>query len=522
MKTQSIYKTTCLSKTEMLLPVFENGRSFFSIYNPEREIDFFCDNEIFSKSGFFVIGGLGNAQHIKKLSEKYRDAFILVVETNQESVNFLKNSFPEIGKIFAENKSTALCTIENLSSSLQNYYIPAIHNDFCFAGITTWLSYNAELQETIKSIISGTLKNISSDYATQAKFGKLWHNNIFSNLKTISKNGVINCCIPKTDNTKEAAVIGAGPSLDKTIDLLKRNREKYYIISTDTAFPILVKNGIVPEITVTIDGQNTSYRHFSGLSLNKTILAFCLSASPAVIKYAYEQNAGLFPFCDNHPLEHFVKNFTNAGDAFLPIIDCGAGTVLHAAASLAEKTGFKNISVFGADFGYSNGKAYANGSYFDSVFSEKADRLHPIETKFSELYYRLPLIKNGNSISTDLLLGYRQAFYAFLETLKAKGKSLKMVQPETAYVGGHSCVPEEQTAASMQNKEPAQNEVSSLQIKFSFSAFCDYFIEKLQKKDKKIDISLLPYLSWAKEKNKNADNIYEEAAEKAARVRGNP
>ena len=116
MKTQSIYKTTCLSNTEMLLPVFENGRSFFSIYNPEREIDFFCDNEIFSKSGFFVIGGLGNAQHIKKLSEKYRDAFILVVETNQESVSFLKKTFPEIEKIFAENKSTALCTIENLSS----------------------------------------------------------------------------------------------------------------------------------------------------------------------------------------------------------------------------------------------------------------------------------------------------------------------------------------------------------------------------------------------------------------------
>ena len=506
----------------MLLPVFENGRSFFSIYNPEREIDFFCDNEIFSKSGFFVIGGLGNARHIKKLSEKYKDAFILAVETNHESINFLKKNFPEIESLLSENKNISICTIENLSSALKNCYIPAIHNDFCFAGVTTWLSYNDALKDRIKEIISGTLKSISSDYATQAKFGKLWHNNVFSNLKTISKNGSIKISIPKADNTKEAAIIGAGPSLDKTIDLLKRNREKYYIISTDTAFPILVKNGLVPEVTVTIDGQNTSCHHFAGLSLKDTILAFCLSACPAVVKYAYEQNARLFPFCDNHPLEHLVKNYTYTGDAFLPVIDCGAGTVLHAAASLAEKTGFKNISVFGADFGYSYGKAYAKGSYFDAVFSEKADRLHPAETKYSELYYRLPLIKNESSISTELLLGYRQAFYAYVEALKAKGICVKIVQPEPAYDEGQTDGLAAKTEGSPQHEATEQNEAVYQQINFSFSAFCDIFIEKMHKNDKKIDISLLPYLSWAKEKNKNADNIYEEAASKAARVRGNP
>ena len=561
----------------MLLPVFENGRSFFSIYNPEREIDFFCDNEIFSKSGFFLIGGLGNAKHIKKLSEKYKNAFILAVETNHESINFLKTNFPEIEKLLSGNKNISVCTIEELSSAIKNCYIPAVHNDFCFAGITNWLTYNDGLKERIKEIISASLKSISSDYATQAKFGKLWHNNIFSNLKTISKNGVINCCIPKADNKKEAAVIGAGPTLDKTIDILKRNREKYFIFATDTAFPILVKNGLVPEVTVTIDGQNTSYHHFEGLSLKKTILAFCLSASPSVVKYAYEQNAVLFPFCDNHPLEHLVKNYTNAGAAFLPVIDCGAGTVLHAAASLAEKTGFKNISVFGADFGYSYGKAYAKGSYFDAVFSEKADRLHPVETKFSDLYYRLPLIKNGSCISTELLLGYRQAFYSYVEALRAKGICVKIVQPEPAcgesQQSGKAAVCEEplgeppaqteaayvhegalqteeapqneepaqtekafvhegalQTEAAPQNEEPGQTEATLKNEKsaqteaanFSFSAFCDYFIEKLQKNDKNIDISMLPYAAWAKENNKNADNIYIAAAEKAARVRGNP
>ena len=52
---------------------------------------------------------------------------------------------------------------------------------------------------------------------------------------------------------KPAIVVGAGPSLDKHLDLLKEYQDNFVIISCDAAFPILYENGIHPDVIFVAD-----------------------------------------------------------------------------------------------------------------------------------------------------------------------------------------------------------------------------------------------------------------------------
>ena len=59
-----------------------------------------------------------------------------------------------------------------------------------------------------------------------------------------------------------AAVVSAGPSLDKNIQLLKRGAEKFLIIAVSTALKPLLKTGVFPDFIVAIDPDETSVKGF--------------------------------------------------------------------------------------------------------------------------------------------------------------------------------------------------------------------------------------------------------------------
>lgn len=52
---------------------------------------------------------------------------------------------------------------------------------------------------------------------------------------------------------KPAIIVGAGPSLDKDLDLLKKYQNNFVIVSCDAAFPILESNGVKPDVIFVAD-----------------------------------------------------------------------------------------------------------------------------------------------------------------------------------------------------------------------------------------------------------------------------
>lgn len=68
-------------------------------------------------------------------------------------------------------------------------------------------------------------------------------------------------------------VIGAGPSLEKNVGLLRENHQRYGLFCCDRAFKRVVENtGVIPPITVVTDMSPAVAGFFSGADTSKTIL----------------------------------------------------------------------------------------------------------------------------------------------------------------------------------------------------------------------------------------------------------
>nr|MCR5606756.1 DUF115 domain-containing protein [Treponema sp.] len=303
-------------------------------------------------------------------------------------------------------------SLKTIGVTLLNSYIPSLYGDISILSQRAWAQAFPASEAKIKAVIDSTLKNISADYSVQAHFGLLWQRNILQNLLFASKHELSASWNINT-NKKIAAIIAAGPSLDKSIKILKENRNDYFIIATDTAFTVLTVNNIDCDAVVSIDGQSVSCRHFMHFPKKAPLCIFDLSASSIAVKQAYKNKADIIFTTNANPLSIFANSYSNYEK-----LESGAGTVTIAAIDFARKAGFNKIQVFAADFAYSRGKAYAKGTYLDSIYNNNSYRLNTSETQFDALMYRTDLIclsQSENIFTTKILQGYKQTLDIYLQ-----------------------------------------------------------------------------------------------------------
>jgi hypothetical protein len=108
----------------------------------------------------------------------------------------------------------------------------------------------------------------------------------------------------------------------------------------------------------------------------------------------------------------------------MPRIDTSGGNVTHAAVSLARALGARHIAVFGADFSYPEGKAYARGTYLYDYFWTEQNRFSPAEGRFYSFVHSSALTRrevHGDRIlyTNPLLRSYRERFLGLIETIDA-------------------------------------------------------------------------------------------------------
>ena len=92
MSSNIFYTGTKKSKTGKDIPVLSNGRTFFSEYNPERDIQFYANTPSVKDSGFILVAGIGDGSHINTLLELNPKAVLLILEYNKETLEYLFES----------------------------------------------------------------------------------------------------------------------------------------------------------------------------------------------------------------------------------------------------------------------------------------------------------------------------------------------------------------------------------------------------------------------------------------------
>lgn len=494
----SAYVNIIESKSGCKIPIFESGKSVDSRYDPYKESSRIC-RTIKKESRFLIVTGIASGILIQSILQSRPDVFILAIESSRTDLDFLRQL--ELVKELEKNERVSFAVFENLKEKLLQLYIPSFYGNLQLVEQAGWILEKKDELPELQKIIQNTLNQISADYSVQAHFGKLWHHNIMSNLKLINKAQAL----PKLKDKliKTALILGAGPGLESKIEEIKLHRNNYYLIATDTAFTVLNNAHLIPDCVISLDGQNISTRHFIHSNTDdysNTLFLFDLTANPSAVRKALLYKGNLSFYISGHPLSHFInKSF----DLKLPELFTGSGTVTISALDFAVKNGFSKILVFGADFAYLNGKAYAKGTYLDNLYNSKSSRFISAEKQFDNLLFRTPLLKKSEkAFTTSLLDSYRLSFESYLEMNK-----IKFFHKDNAYILDKSLsCPSLSTNFNIKKISSAdtlQKEIAEKILNKTAAPQALYIYKKLAPEL----ISLLPLISWLRfyDNNKEAD-----------------
>jgi len=128
-----------------------------------------------------------------------------------------------------------------------------------------------EMETALKSGLDALVK----DGMTIGKFARVWLRNFTVNLNKLKKIRLLSSLYGSAGGT--AVITGAGPSLDRTLPEIKNRRKSVFLIATDASVKPLIREGIKPDLIVTMDPQAYVQYHFEGLDRS------CFDEIPAVL-----------------------------------------------------------------------------------------------------------------------------------------------------------------------------------------------------------------------------------------------
>lgn len=353
-----------------------------SRFDPHREGRRLCDS--YPKGGYFVFLGFGGAYQITPFLQR-NDALAVTIIVRRIELFRTILSRLDLRKLLMDPRVSILVDPDRdrLHQHLLNRYHPALLGDMHVVPLRSIYDVEPEQFDSYVREIREVLGNIADDYTVQTRFGKRWFINTILNLPFAQ---ITSYRLPQV---KRAAVTGAGPSLDLQLPYLRRIRNDVFLIATDTSLPSLGRNGIVPDLVVSIDCQHVTYHHFLDGIPDGVPLLLDLASPPSITRLT---NRLLF-FQSGHPFSQYVaRNWRQ-----FPHIDITGGNVSHAAVSLSDELGAEEIILFGLDFSYPEGKTYAKGTYVYRYFRKDETRLRPCESQAFAF-----LLRNENIIKEPL------------------------------------------------------------------------------------------------------------------------
>jgi hypothetical protein len=154
-----------------------------------------------------------------------------------------------------------------------------------------------------------------------------------------------------------AVLTAAGPSLEAAIPWLKENSSRVLIVAVDTAYRILIRNGIVPHFCLAVDPQAINARYFEGCGETPTVLIADPTVHPSVFRF-FKGRVCLSGIVFD-AMKWITEDLPERGET------AHGGSVSTNAADFIRLTGASPSIITGQDLAFTNGHAHCRGSYLD-------------------------------------------------------------------------------------------------------------------------------------------------------------
>lgn len=199
------------------------------------------------------------------------------------------------------------------------------------------------------SKLAEAVQRLQSGRETEDELRPAAEKNFRANLAALAAPGVRSLFGMARDRT--VIVAGAGPSLDDSIDLLRRMHPASFLIAVDTVFEGLSAEGIVPDLVVSIDPRPDSKIHFQNPAA-RAILVFTPITHPDIVRRFPGRRAVAVP--QNH---FFLKPAEEELSPKGLLLSGGSVSILAAALAAAMEPSF--VLIAGIDFRAQPGRFYS-------------------------------------------------------------------------------------------------------------------------------------------------------------------
>jgi hypothetical protein len=290
------------------------------------------------------IFGLDTGAYIDKLIEHICvKNKVFIIEPNKKIIKKFKDKLPDSIQVLYFDLKLIKDILKNTihERNFNNIYVHAFGNyKELYAD-----KYNAFIEQLDDRIV-----DVSTSISIANRFREVFLQNMIANVKIIAESTPIHHYIFSNLNVP-ALVISGGPSLDRNIEELIKHREKLdhtFIIAGSRTVGALIKNGIRPDLIVSIDPVNANYDMMKDYLDLGVPLAFYENSNRYLLRdYTGDKIyiAELLP--------QILEECKNLKGLYL------GGSVAHSCIDLANMLGCSPIILLGQDLAYTQNRHHA-------------------------------------------------------------------------------------------------------------------------------------------------------------------
>jgi len=339
-----------------------NGTPLHSQKGAEIEAKNAFDSAQNTPTSIHIVFGMGIG-HLFQIFCEQSKGVVCLYEPNLEILR-VTLELVDFSKELSQKNVRIASDMEMLKRYLQEGYTYKANSVFISLSTYREILYPDKIDEivrTIETAIGSRITDYNTLKAGLTLSNKILMDNISYTLEETPLNEFKDFYKGKT-----ALIVSAGPSLDKNIEIIKKNRDKVVIFCVGTAFKSLEKNGIKPDFVNLIEMHDCSSQvKNAGKEFDLSDINFIIEpyTNTSIHKLKTRQTL-IFP-SNSNPTNNYWSELTGVDNS--PYVT--KGTVSFEAIFSAKIMGFSKIILVGQDLAYANNQCYSkDAAYSDLVF----------------------------------------------------------------------------------------------------------------------------------------------------------
>jgi hypothetical protein len=379
-----------------------------------------------------VLAGSGLGWHAKAVLLKPSGPRLVVYETDAKRLALARSLGPDLtGALIAQ-------TEEEITNILAEHLVyDKKPGRVAVYAPDAYRNADPGLEAQAKKIVRDVLSRSRIDFHTRASKHDEWLGNIGLNFKHVLECPDLTRMV-NAFNGMPALVVGAGPSLDASLEILAGNSSKALLMGAASAIGPMAALGMAPQVAVALEAKDES-RQFKAADPARTLLA---AASSGHVNHfsLWPGKKALFH------LQPWVAKLSGGGLG-LP----NGGHATSAAFSLAVLWGCDPIILVGQDLAYSGGRIHAA----NRPGGEDEERPDMVE---------IPAIGGGLTETSPVFMSYINWYQETAAYLAKRGRGPRVINAtfEGAYLSGFEHMPLEEAMSQLPERGIAPDELQKI------------------------------------------------------------